>query len=50
MKQAAFEVFECGKTVTEYMKQIARPYRTHRVMSVQEGVATAMVEKNFASC
>ena len=44
MKQAAFKVFECGKTVTECMKSIARAYRTHRVMSVNEGAAINLPE------
>ena len=44
MKQAACEVFECGKTVTECMKSISRAYRTHQLMPVKEGGATNLPE------
>ena len=44
MKQAAREAYESGKPVCERMKSIARAYRTHREMSVQEAVTIALPE------
>ena len=44
MKQAAREAYESGTTQTERMKSIARAYRTHREMSVQEAVAILLPE------
>ena len=41
MKQAAREAYESGKPVCERMKSVARAYRTHREMSVQEAVSIA---------
>ena len=42
MKQAAREAYESGKPVCERMKSVARVYRTHREISVQEAVAIAL--------
>ena len=44
MKQAAREAYESGKLVCERMKSVARAYRTHREMSVQEAVTIALPE------
>ena len=44
MKQAAREAYESGKPVCEVMKSVARAYRTHREMSVQEAVTIALPE------
>ena len=42
MKQAAREAYESGKPVCERMKSVARVYRTHREISVQEAVTIAL--------
>ena len=44
MKQAACEAYESGKPVCERMKSVARAYRTHRKMSIQEAVTIALPE------
>ena len=44
MKQAAREAYESGKPVCERMKSVARTYRTHREMSVQEAFTIALPE------
>ena len=44
MKQAAYEAYESGKPVCERMKSVARAYRTHRKMSIQEAVTIALPE------
>ena len=42
MKQAAREAYESRKPVRERMKSVARVYRTHREMYVQEAVTIAL--------
>ena len=44
MKQAAREAYESGKPVCERMKSVARVYRTHREISVQEAVTIALLD------
>ena len=44
MKQAAYEAYESGKPVCERMKSVARAYRTHRKMPVQDAVTIALPE------
>ena len=44
MKQEAREAYESGKPVCERMKSVARAYRTHRKMSIQEAVTIALPE------
>ena len=44
MKQAAREAYESGKPVCERMKSVAKAYRTHREISVQEAVTIALPE------
>ena len=44
MKQATREAYESGKPVCERMKSVARTYRTHREMSVQEAITIALPE------
>ena len=44
MKKAASEAMQSGETLYKQMKSIAKAYRTHREMSVQEAVAVVMPE------
>ena len=44
MKQAASEAFEFGKTAYEKTKSVAKAYRTHREMSIQEAVSIILPE------
>ena len=44
MKQAAREAYESGKPACERMKSVAKAYRTHREISVQEAVTIALPE------
>ena len=44
MQQAAPEGYESGKPVCERMRSVARAYRTHREMPLQEAVTIALAE------
>ena len=44
MKQAARETYESGKPAFERMKSVARAYRTHQEMFVQEALTIALPE------
>ena len=44
MQEAVSEAYESGLNVYERMKSVAKAYRTHREMSVQEAVSTILPE------